>query len=144
MTRVGNVRGLCAAVVLLGLGACSSDTTAPPGGGSTPPPDPGPANVVVADAATAHPNQFVLTVTLHLRNDGGPGVYKVQLFGLPTTPNGADTFFGESDPVEVNAAYDESVTYTIETENFAKAALVFTRDTNTAVYRQTAELDFPL
>jgi hypothetical protein len=86
------------------------------------------------------------TYTVHLHNDGGPGVYKLEFYGLPTSPNGPETFFGTTEPVEVDTAYDESVTYTVRSSNDGPPVdhiLAFTRDQGSAQYRQTDRFDFP-
>ena len=102
---------------------------------------PTPAEVVVVDGS--HETGFQMeTITLHLRNDGGPGVYRIEFWGLPTSPNGPETFMGESEPVEVDEDYDETVTFEIETNTFATHVLIFTRDANSAVYRDTDRFDF--
>lgn len=81
-----------AAAVLSVLPGCG-------GGDSTgPPPDPGPAAVVIVDGSLHDALRPGQSVTLHLRNDGGPGVYKVEVWGLPTTPNGPNTFMGDTEP----------------------------------------------
>jgi hypothetical protein len=100
------------------------------------------ASVVVVDGAVDRPNPFQQNLTLHLRNDGGPGVYKVEVWGLPTSPNGPETFMGETEPVEVGADYEETLTYDVGTSSFVSYVLVFTRDEGTAQYRQTDRFDF--
>ena len=67
----------------------------------------------------------------------------MQLWGYPTSPNGVDESFGETEPVEVTADYDETMTSHITTEDFVKYVVVFTRNAGSAVYRQTARFDFP-
>ena len=133
-----------AAAILFACGGGDSSPTDSNPSPQNPPPPVGDASVVIVDATAQHTNPLVLKVTLHLRNEGGPGVYKVQLYGLPTVPNGEDTFFGESEPVEVDETYEETLTYTIETENVAKYAVVYTRNSGSAQYSQTDRFDFPL
>lgn len=108
-----------------------------------PPPDPGPSSVVVLNGGVERPNPAQQFVTLHLRNDGRAGVYTVEVWGLPTSPNGSPEFMGASEPVEVGADYEETLRYEVSAATFADYVLVFTRDAGTAAYRQTDRFDFP-
>jgi hypothetical protein len=122
----------------LGCGGSGSDAKAPTGPEN--PIEPTPANVIVA-SASAGPT----TITAHLKNTGGPGVYKIEMWGIPHEPNGPDFFFGETEPVEVNAGYDETVTWVMSGRVTGPIGwlLVFTRDQGSALYRQSARFDFP-
>jgi Big-like domain-containing protein/List-Bact-rpt repeat protein len=116
-----------------------TDTTQPP-----PPPPAAPANVVVVSGTS----QIVANrsqVTVHLQNTGGPGTYRLELWGIPHEPNGPDFFFGDTEPVDVPAGYDETLTLEVPgpSQGPINWVLVFTRDQGSAAYRQTDRFDFP-
>jgi hypothetical protein len=89
--------------------------------------------------------------TIQLRNDGGPGAFKVEVWGefLSGGPSGcaiAEQIEGrcpvtprritETDPVVVTASYDEALSITVDRVNIY-AYKVFSRAVNTAVWTQT-------
>jgi hypothetical protein len=136
MTRLALVACL---LLSIACGGGSDSTTDPP---VTPPPtDPGPASVEVIGVSQGNG-----LVTVHLHNTGGPGVFKIEFYGLPTSPNGPETFFGATEPVEVDTAYDESPSYQVRDspeDPPVTYLLVFTRDQGSATYRQTDRYDIP-
>jgi hypothetical protein len=83
-------------------------------------------------------------VTVHLHNGGGPGTYRIEFWGLPHSPNGRDFFFGESEPIDVGAGYDETLTFEIPgpTQGHVDWVIVYTRDQGSAVYHQSDRHDF--
>lgn len=131
--------------VLAGCGGDSSgpgDTGGDGGGNNGPPPEADVATVVVVDGSLAHgTNQQ--TVTLHLRNDGPAGTYRVQFWGEPTTEGGPDTFLGDTEPLEVGADYDATVSYNLSPAPDATIVIVFTRDDATSTkFLPTDRFDF--
>jgi hypothetical protein len=125
-------------LLLLAALACGGDSSGP---GDTSA-DSGPAQVIVAEGTASSSDIYRQSMTLHLRNEGGPGVYKLEVWGLPTSPNGAETSMGETEPVEVTASYDETLSYSLGSNTFVTHVLVFTRDNGSAQYRQTDRFDF--
>jgi hypothetical protein len=102
------------------------------------------ANVIVVSGSSGGSLAHT-AFTVQLRNTGGPGVYKIEVWGLPHSPNGPDFFFGTTEPVEVPTGYEETVLYELSgpLQGPLGWVLVFTRDQGSAVYRQTARFDFP-
>lgn len=124
-------------------GPCIGDAVATHSSDVVEEPPPAEASIVVVTGSVSRPNPFQQFVTLQLRNDGGPGTFKIEVWGLPTIPNGSDTFMGETEAVEVSEDYEETVTYEIGTESFATYVLVFSRDQGSAQFRQTHRFDLP-
>jgi hypothetical protein len=126
------------------LAACGSDGSGPDGtdGGGNGPPDPTTSGVVVVDGSLA-PGSGHQIVTLHVRNDGSAGSYRLQFWGKPTAAGGPDTFLGDTDPVEVTADYDAEVSYQLDPEPQATFVVVFTRDATNNKFLETDRFDFP-
>lgn len=103
----------------------------------------GEAAVVVIIAEVDQAGLNFQRVTLHLENTGGPGTYAVELYGLPSSANPGGTFFGRSEPVDVDAEYDEAVPYDLTSDVPVTHALVFSRNEGSATYRETDRYDFP-
>lgn len=125
------------------IGACGGDGNPDAGPQGPFEPVPEPATVIIIDAELG---SAFGSVTVHLANSGESGVFKLEFYGLPTSPNGPNTFFGSTEPVEVDADYDESPTYTVRTspdEPPLEYILAFTRDHGSATYRQTDRFDLP-
>ena len=108
--------------------------------------DCGPANVIMesANLSKGYPGEII---TLSLRNTGNAGSFKVEAWGLPTTPNGPSTFYGASSPANVAAGWQQTLEYEVTTglsaeSYFVKWVLVFTRDDQNVVWRQTGRWDF--
>ena len=138
------VSSLAVAALLASCGGDGSgpDNTDGGGGGNGPPPEADVATVVVVDGGLAR-GSGQQTVTLHLRNDGPAGAYRLQFWGKPTTEGGPDTFLGDTDPLEVNGDYDAQVTYQLSPEPDATFVIVFTRDDATSnKFLQTDRFDF--
>jgi hypothetical protein len=141
ITRV--VSSLAVAALLAGSGGDGSgpDNT-DGGGGNGPRPGADVATVVVVDGELAQ-GSGQQTVTLHLRNDGPAGAYRLQFWRKPTTEGGPDAFLGDTDPLEVNGDYDAQVTYQLSPEPDATFVIVFTRDDATSTkFLQTDRFDF--
>ena len=136
MTRIAFV------ALLAGCGGGGSGPDGTDGGGNEPPPDPGVAGVVVVDGAVAQ-GSGQQTATLHLRNDGLAGSYRLQFWGKPTAAGGPDTFLGDTDPIDVTADYDAEVSYQLDPEPDATFVVVFTRDANNNKFLETDRFDFP-
>ncbi len=138
-----------AGLILLLAGCGGSDNPTNPGPGPRPDPDPDPPpptpiTVVVVVGSQQGQGPDAQRLTLQLRNDGGPGTYAVEAYGFPTSPNGPDTFFGRSEPVEVTAEYEETVSYDIEPGvPPVNEVVVFGRDAGSAIYRETDRYDVP-
>jgi hypothetical protein len=127
------------------LAACGGDSNGPDntdGGGNGPPPEQDVATVVVVDGDLAQ-GSGQQTITLHLRNDGPAGTYRLQFWGKPTTEGGPDTFLGDTEPLEAGADYDAEVRYNLSPAPGATFVIVFTRDDATSTkYLQTDRFDF--
>jgi hypothetical protein len=129
------------------LAGCGADSGGPDntggGGGNGPPPEEADvATVVVVDGGLTQ-GSGQQTVTLHLRNDGPAGSYRLQFWGKPTTQGGPDTFLGDTDPLEVSADYDAQVSYELAAAPEATVVLVFTRDDATSTkFLLTDQFDF--
>jgi hypothetical protein len=139
-------RRTIARIALVGLlAACGGESSGPDGtddGGGTGSPEPSvPGVVVVAGDLTQGSGHQ--TVTLHVRNDGGAGSYRLQFWGKPTTTGGPDTFLGDTDPVEVSADYDAEVSYQLDPTPDATFVVVFTRDATNNKFVVTDRFDFP-
>lgn len=135
---------LALVALLAGCGGDSGGPTNPDGngGGNGPPPEADVATVVVVDGAVAS-SAGQQEVTLHLRNDGPAGTYRLQFWGKPTTEGGPDTFLGDTEPLEAGADYDAEVRYNLSPAPDATFVIVFTRDDATSTkYLQTDRFDF--
>jgi len=127
------------------LAACGGDGSGPNGtngGSNEPPPEPTVPGVVVVDGSLSR-GSGQQSVTLHLRNDGSAGSYRLQFWGKPTTAGGPDSFLGDTDPVEVTADYDAEVSYGLDPEPQATFVVVFTRDATNNKFLETDRFDFP-
>ena len=140
-------RRTIARIALVGLlAACGGESSGPDGtddgggnGGSPEPSVPG-VVVVAGDLTQGSGHQ---TATLHVRNDGGAGSYRLQFWGKPTTTGGPDSFLGDTDPVEVSADYDAEVSYQLDPAPDAAFVVVFTRDATNNKFVVTDRFDFP-
>jgi hypothetical protein len=116
------------------LAACSGDASAPETELPT-------AVVIVAATPTM----------IQLRNDGGAGTFKIEVWGriIGTAPTGCfiseqieghcpvtPTRITETDPVTVTASYDEALSVTIDRVDIY-AYRVYSRAVNTAVWAQS-------
>ena len=138
------ISSLAVAALLAGCGGDGGglDNTDGGGGGNGPPPEADVATVVVVDGGLAQ-GSGQQTVTLHLRNDGPAGAYRLQFWGKPTAEGGPDTFLGDTDPLEVNGDYDAQVIYQLSPEPDATFIIVFTRDDATSTkFLQTDRFHF--
>ena len=127
------------------LAACGGDGSGPDGtdgGGNQPPPGSGGPGVVVVDGALVH-GSGQQTVTLHVRNDGSAGSYRLQFWGKPTTTGGPDTFLGDTHPIQVTADYDAEVSYSLDPAPTATFVVVFTRDASNNKFLETDRFTFP-
>jgi hypothetical protein len=130
--------------LLASCGGGGSDVKAPsdPTPPSSPPPVGADAHITVVGAA---PASSFGSITVHLQNTGGPGTFKLEFYGLPTSPNGADTLFVATQPVDVAAGYDDSVTYVVRTSTSdppVAYVLVYSRTQGSDVYADTDRFDF--
>ena len=127
------------------LAGCGSDGSGPEdndGGGNEPPPNPALPGVVVVDGGVTQ-GSSEQTATLHVRNDGGAGSYRLQFWGKPTTAGGPEISLGDTDPIEVTADYDAEVSYRLDPEPDASFVVVFTRDASNNKFLETDRFDFP-
>jgi hypothetical protein len=67
---------LAPGLLLLAAAACGGDSSGP---GDTSA-DSGPAQVIVAEGTASSSDIYRQSMTLHLRNEGGPGVYKLDVW----------------------------------------------------------------
>jgi hypothetical protein len=119
--------------LLLAVAGCRGD-------GSTDTTVPDSIQIVTATKQTTDIN---VTVRAHLKNPGGPGLYRLEFWGLPKVPNGRDTFYGETEPVEAASGYDDMRSWVINGRNISLGwVLAFSRDQGGARYRQTSRFDF--
>ncbi|HEX6369163.1 MAG TPA: hypothetical protein VF006_09535 [Longimicrobium sp.] len=79
-------------------------------------------------------------VTLTLLNTGGRAVYRLEFWGLRTSPTGPHRLFATSEPLEVAPSYNQTVKYTVpvRTSPDVDWVIVYTRDPGSATYRRTA------
>jgi hypothetical protein len=128
------------------LAGCGGDNSGPSdtdgdGGGNGPPPESDVATVVVVDGDLTQSSDQQ-TVTLHLRNDGPAGTYRLQFWGK-RTEGGPDISLGDSEPVEAGADYDAVVSFDLSPAPDASFVIVFTRDDATSTkFLQTDRFDF--
>ena len=131
------------------LAGCGGDNNGPSdtdgdggGGGNGPPVEADVATVVVVDGDVAQ-SADQQTVTLHLRNDGPAGTYRLQFWGKPASDGAPDTFLGDTEPLQVDADYDAEVSYDLSPAPDAAFVIVFTRDDATSTkYLPTDRFDF--
>jgi hypothetical protein len=124
----------------LALAGCGGDTPVSTQSVKTP------ANVLVLSGSVRVNGQQDI-VTLDLSNTGGPGAYKIEFWALPSSIGGGNRLLSTSDVVSVAAGYRESVKWTLSFASFGTLprtdfVLVYSRDPNTAVFRQTAKFTF--
>jgi len=126
------------------LAACAGDANGPSGahGANEPRPEPTTPRVVVRDGSLVQ-GSGQQTLTLHVRNDGSAGSYRLQFWGKPTTAGGPDSFLGDTDPVTVAADYEAEVSYQLDPEPQATFVVVFTRDATNNKFLETDRFDFP-
>lgn len=104
--------------------------------------DLGPASVVVVSGSVRE-SFGSEELTLHLRNDGNPGIFKLEAWGLPTSPGGPQTFYGETDPIEAPAGFDDVGVFLVNVGGTApsfwkvKRVEVYTRDVGSLTLRHT-------
>ncbi len=133
---------LALVALLTGCGGDSGGPSDTDGGGNGPPPEADVATVVVVDGDLTQGSEQQ-KVTLHLRNDGPTGTYRLQFWGKPTTDGGPDTFLGDTEPLQVGADYDAQVSYNLSPAPDATFVIVFTRDDATSTkFLQTDRFDF--
>jgi hypothetical protein len=114
---------------LTGLGCSSesgSDTRAPTNEGDGVPEQPqqlDPAEVIVISVEQRHVDLGNELVTVHLKNTGGPGVYKLEFWGLPHLAKEPETFYGETEPVDVPAGHEHTSSWEVPTKSFPSLGL---------------------
>jgi predicted small lipoprotein YifL len=121
-------------IVLMGaLAACGGD------GPVDPPPPPADARIVVTSGTVQWVTAKTDRIELSLQNTGGPGFFKVEFWGLRTSPTGSHRLFATTEAVEVQASYRENVVYNIPVSSAPDTdwVIVYSRNPGTAVYRQT-------
>ena len=72
----------------------------------------GPSTVVASNVRVVATSNSE-TVTLHLKNNGPQGFYRVEFFAIPLAGNTANRLVLQSDAVWVAAGYEADVTYTV-------------------------------
>ncbi len=101
-------------------------------------PEPAPAAEVVVDAAVRgriEPTRW--SVTLDLRNDGGPGEFYLHLQGVSSAPAGPPTECGLTPERTVPGGWRETVAYVIECPRTPQWVTVYTRSDGEAEFRET-------
>jgi len=140
---VQRISGSAIALLSVGLAltlAAYGDSPVEPG---SKPIDPGPTNVVLAGVTELANNDLRTS----LRNDGGPGSYKLAFFGWdPYAPcNGCTRYnpVGETSPITINAGYAETLTWDSGTYLHFTRLIVYSRPNNTAVWTETDRWQAP-
>ena len=105
--------GVLLSIALVACGG-GADNATNPNPDPEPEPEPIPAEVVVVNATREAVGLGLQRLTLHLRNDSGPGVYALEVYSLPTLDDPGGVFLGRTEPVEVDAEYDETLIYEVE------------------------------
>jgi hypothetical protein len=101
-------------------------------------PDPaGPAEVLVVSAVRGRMEPTRWSITLEMKNDGGPGQFYLHLQAVSTTPAGPRTECGLTPERRVPAAWRETVAYVIECPRTPQWVTVYTRSDGEAEYRET-------
>lgn len=109
-------------------------------GDSTSPPQP--IDIRLLDA-TKHETDLWVDVTYHVHNEGGAGAYRVQFLAAAKFPDSGTFLLGETDPVDVSSAYDETLTVRLMGDNpVLEAVVVLAHDPNSAVERETDRFTF--
>ena len=70
------------------------------------------------------------TVTLHVRNEGGPGQYRVEFWAVPFSTEKPAKFLYGTPELTIGADYEESVTYQLVTTPATYAVVYTTNDEN--------------
>lgn len=99
--------------------------------------DPVPIAVVLLDATKTETDLWV-DVTYHVHNNGGPGTYRVQFIGQAHFPATGTVLLGETNPVDVTATYDETLSVRVMGNRPTLLAVVLlAHDPNSAAERET-------
>jgi hypothetical protein len=85
-------------------------------------------------------------VTLTLKNNGGPGFFRVDFWGLPLSPGGSNTHYGQSEAIEVTAGWQLTATWVVPTgaphgATRVRWVIVSGRDHGEVAWRQTDRHD---
>lgn len=107
----------------------------------------GPSAVVISAAQRGNVNFGSEIINVSVRNTGARGVYKLEFWGLRTSPSGPDRLFATSEPIEVGPTYSETLSYNVPSGTTGTTGRVawiiaYTRDVGSATYRQTSRFDF--
>lgn len=138
--RIRVIFAVLLAVALAGcVGGIAPGPNQPPLGPGTPV---GPAEVVITGyEVSLNAPMYYERITLDLKNNGGPGVFKLVFTGAATVPNGPPEYFGETEAFAVSAGWSDTVTFEIETGATGHSRLrrvrVLTRDADSLEYRET-------
>ncbi len=130
-------------VVFVVLAACSGD-----GSPTAPPPDTRPASVAIVSATWRGVYTDGERITISLRNDGGPGFFKLGASATSSsTPGGALADFGTSEPFEVAAGWAETADFTIDNGNKGTTQrvgrlVIYSRGKESISYEITSEYVF--
>ena len=146
---IGSRLNACAvaALVTLAASSCSVDSIHGTGGFGGPlvVPDTRPPAVVVLSGRVVSRSLASETLDLALRNDGGPGLYYVEFYSVPsdTSMPGQPTVapeFTNSASVEVSAGYAATVRWEVAHSSeflVLRSARVFSRARNTGSFTLT-------
>lgn len=117
-----------------------SDSKAP-----TDPVEPSPANIVIVGKPVFQgAGNSYLTMSLHLQNLGGSGVYQVEVWSWGSGPQAVDVLSTRTEPVEVAAGYEETPSWQVfspVTGTPIKKVLV-SRDQGSAAYHMSWRCDY--
>ena len=127
-------------LVVAGCGG-SKDATAPVTDPVVVPP-----NVTFASASRLK-GSTADAVTTALKNIGGDGSYRIEFLAGPlNVVNATDRVVSTTDVVVVAATYAETVTWSVPRQigfSSVTQAIIYSRNLNSAVFRETARAAFP-
>src|SRR5688500_2503823 len=113
----------------LSIGACSgSDGTGPrDDGGSVSPPADLPASVVAVSASVRRVRVDIDEVTVQLRNNGGPGVFTIEFWGVRNAPFSQHILWGSSESLAVQGGFTQNLTYRVPVNDSPDVDWVITK-----------------
>lgn len=127
-------------LAVLALVACGETPTETDG------PVLGEATVVLDEASLGYQGSSEV-IAAALRNTGRAGSFKMEAWGLPTTPNGPNTLYGKTDETLVAAGWKQTLSFSVNTGTFSgthriKTIVVYSRDDQNVVWRETGRKTF--
>lgn len=135
--------GLAALVALALTAACSDGSTEPEK--ATPDPPASPATVAIVTAEKTATGFDWEEIAVSFENTGGPGVFIMEVWGIPTSPNGPEIDYGQTEPFTVGSGWTGDGEWRIEvgSPGRVRRLVVLTRDEGSLSYRETDRFSFP-